>query len=583
MSWLLQIDSGVKMMKNRVDVVTKRWVALLGLALLVGGCAADDDAGAAAHDDGEGSNESNFNQDSMSDAGGVDQGDAGVPGDDVFEPEEEEFLVQEVAATDSYVFIPNQAEHSQTVAIIDGWEFSVHPVMVGMEPSQVVAADVDGQGSVGYVLSGSEPSLAVVRAEQGQGANRADVRMLTVPSEVNQLAIAPDGRHVLAYIDPDEPIDDSSSAASLQTMALIRLGEEPGEDEVYELSVTRFIEEIGFTDDGDQAFVVGEEGINRIVLDQIKSDAFIAEIDLELSDSPFPPQDQEVIFSSEGTTMVVRSSQYDGVGVFELDDEQPQIANSRLVDLAEAPTDVQLVERDDASMQVVATMRGAEQVALFEVDDALEAEEQDDSFVRTLDAGGVDGGIARLTPDEEALVLYSTLPEIPKVGLLELETETVRAYELRNQIRSLQISSDGRTAVVIHRPQDGFGSSGDPEEEFRHSEGMTLWDLDTGYRRPIGLRATPEEVVMVEDAQGAPLLYTMMEDASDSDQGVKRIELDTYRTDFFWLPRTPARLGAVGHQVFVSQEDETGRITFFDVDTKEQRTVSGYELNAGIE
>ncbi len=564
------------MMRRRI------WIPLLASTLLLGACA--DDEGAIGGIDGEEYNNSAGGDPAENQSGGAPPpDDDGDDANDDFEPEEEEFLVQQVASTDSYVFVPNQADDSETVAIIDGWEFTVFPVRVGLEPSQVVAAEVEDQGSVAYVLSGSTPTVAVVRADQGQGGERADVRMLSVPHEVNELAISPDGRHVLAYINPDKPIDDSASAASLQSMAMIRLGDEPGQDEVYELSVTRFIDKIGFSDDSDRAFVVGEDGINLIELGEIKGDAFISRIELDLAGDLFPPQDREVVFSSDGVTMAMRTSQFEGLGIFELDAEDARLDEERIIDLDGVPTDISLMESDDGALEVVATLREQEQVVLIDVDEAMVADEEDDSYVRVVDTAGIDAGIARVTPDQSAIVLYSTLPEIPVVGLLDPQEESVEAFELRNQIRSLEVSSDGRTAVVVHRAQENLVASGDPEEEFRRGEGVTLWDLDSGYRRPIGLRSHPEEIAMVDDSSGTPLLYVMLVDDDAVDQGLKRINLTSFGTDFSWIPRRPTQLGAVGDQVFVSQMEATGRITFFDVDTQSQRTVSGYELNAGIQ
>ena len=563
---------------------TAPWALIL---LLAAGCGADMGMdGASPPDDmdaapGDEQNAVDWNQDWGWDENG-NSGAGAAPPDEDFIPEEEDFVVQQVAATDSYVFVPNQSEGSDTVALIDGWDFSVNPIRVGLEPVQVVAAQVEQQGAVGYVLSVGNPTVSIIRADQGVGDQRADVRILSIPWEVNQLVMAPDGRHVLAYIDPELPINDSASAASLQTMALIRLGETPGTDEIFELSVTRRIQEIAFTTDGTQAFVVGEEGINRLSLWDIKSDAFIPALDLQMQTSIFTPQDQEVQFSSEGTTMVMRTSQYSGLGLFALDPEDLKAQDQRMVELPGVPTDLDLVEREDGSLLAVATLREQGKIALFEVADAFEADEEDE-FIRYLDTAGAEAGIGRLAPDESVMAVFSTLPSIPTVGLVDLETETIETYGLRNQIRSLEISPDSRTAVVVHRAQPDLPSTGDPEDEFRRGEGLTLWDLETGYRRPIVLQGEPEEILMTTDADGHPFLYVMITSDAPNRQGVMRIDLGTHRTDFVRLHRRPMQLGIVAEQVFCSQDAETGRITFLDVNTTDQRTVSGYELNAGIE
>lgn len=569
------------------DVVrTTKLVVMAAVLMAFAGCGADHaemDAPPAAEDDAPGANAEN-----AAVGNDMDDGDNGM-NEDNFVPEEEEFVVQQVASTDSYVFVPNEAEGSDTVAVIDGRDFGVHPVRVGLEPSKVVATEHEEPGSIGYVLSSGEPTVAVVRAEHPGAEDFASVELLRVPREVNQLAVSPDGRHVLAYIDPDLEPNDTASAVSLQTMALIRLGDEPGQDRVFELSVTRFIDDIAFDEDSEQAFVVGEEGINRIPLHDIKADAFLESMPLDVMEAPiFEAEDHEVIFSDDGSVLAVRTSEFSGVGIFELDDEEDAFSNHRIVDLDGVPTDIDFVDGEEDGLRLLAPVRSEEQIAVLSVEEALDAdvEEPDESFLRILEAPNTDTGIGRLTPDETAMAVFSTVPDYPRVGLLDLETETIETYELRNQIRTLEISPNSRTAVAVHRRQQGDAPVGDAEAKFRHSEGLTLWDLETGFRGPVRLDGDPREIVMTEDSQEVPHLFAMLTPTDDPDaqaQGIERINLDTHARNFVSLPREPTQLGVVGNHIFVSQKQETGRITFIDVDTNQQRTVSGYELNAGIE
>ncbi len=556
------------------------WLTV-GLLVTGLGCSADFDSPGSAGEDwgnqaGEGEwDEGDWNQNQDSNQAGANQD---------FEPEEEEFLVRQTASTDSHVFVPNQADESETVALIDGRDFSVRPIRVGREPSVVVAAEVEDQGSVGYVLSTGAATVAIIRADFHHAEQGYDVRLVPVPQEVNQLAVSPDGRHLLAYIDPDLPINTAASAVSLQSMALVRLGEEPGLDEVFQLSVTRMIDDVAFTADGSQAFVVGQEGIHRLMLEDIKADAFLPALNLGLSASVFPPVDREVAFSEDGSVLVVRTSQYAGVGLFELDPEGSQVLTQTLVELAGVPTDIDLVERDGEAPLLVASLRQEEQVVLIDLEEALASEGEGQDYMRVLEAPGVATGIGRLTPDGEQMILFSTLPLVPVVGLLDLETEEITTFEMRNQVRNLAVSPDSRTAVVVHRRQEApQGAGGDWDEQFRNSEGITIWDLNTGYRRPVLLQAEPEEIIMTTDDTGHPYLYVMLTSSNPNFQGVKRVDLLTHRTDFVRLPRPPTGLGQVGDRVFVNQDQSTGRITFFEIRTNEQRTVSGFELNAGIQ
>ncbi len=518
--------------------------------------------------------------------GNADEGmnaDNDLGNDDDFIPEEEEFLVEHVASTEHHVFVPNQSDESNTVALIDGRDFSVVPFEVGLQPVEVAAADVDGQGSVGFVLSTGEPTVSVVRAGGASGQDGIDVRLLPVPREVNRLAMAPDGRHLIAYIDPDEPINDSGSTISLQTMALIRLGDEPGDDEVFELSATRSIDTIAFSNDGQRAFIVGKEGINHLVFDDIKSDTSVPRLQLGMVDAQFPPEDQEVVVSTDGSTIALRTSEFSGVGLFELSETGGAIQRHRVVELDAIPTDLELVERDDESMQAVAAIRSAGQVAQIDVEAAFDADDGDDSFVDITRFDNTDVGSVRMLPDNSGMLLYSTLPIGPRVGFYDLDSGEVDRQTMRNEIRSLDISPDGATAVAVHQRQGGTPTGSSPVEQFRHSEGITLWDLETGFLRPIRLHGYPESIAMTTGDDGRSVLYVMLVSDNGGDQGVKRIDLETHATVFSSLARTPTQLGAVADQIFVSQKQETGRITFFDVVTNAQRTVSGYELNAGIE
>lgn len=492
-----------------------------------------------------------------------------------FIPEEEVFVVQTVAATDNYVFVPNSAEDSTTVARIAGDDLAVTPIRVGREPTQVLASQVADDGAVAYVLSEGANTIAIVRADDTNGNGDIPVTLLSAPSEVNGLRLSPDGRKLLAYIDPDKELDPSNGVASLQTAALVTLGDTPANDALYQLSVSRLIRDIEFTDDSSTAFLVGREGVNRIDFASITGDALIRPLPLGLSDSAFPPEDLEVEVAGDGSFLAVRSSQFAGVALFDLTMEA---AAPVVVDLSDIPTDIDLI---DATRSVIVTVRDAGEVALVDVDAAL-ASEMD--AVRTISIDNDQAGLAQIVPGGQELLLYSTLPRYPSLGVYDLMTDELRSLSLRNEIRSVAVSEDGTTAVVVHEAQDDE-AVGDPIlQAFRASEGLTIVDLVSGYRRPITLESPPASTLITTNSNGGNVLYVMLQSPNDdSPEGLLRVDLQTFRTDFVQLPRKPIEMGVVAGRVFVSQESDVGRLTFFDVDTQAQRTISGYELNAGID
>lgn len=511
---------------------------------------------------------------------------------DDFVEEREEFLVREVAATDRYVFVPNSAPGSNTVAMIDGEDFSIVPFRVGLEPTEIRAALIEDVGSVAYALCEGASAVAIIRADltsvdpMSGVAGRGDVRLLKVPREVNALAMAPDGRHVLAYIDPARPLRPDASVASLQTLALVRLGETPAEDRVFELSVTRLISDIQFSADGREAFVLGREGVNRIVLGEVSDDAFVPPIRLDLADEVFPAGDQQIAVSGDGRFMIVRTSQFAGIAVYRFETDSAA-AGVDVIGLSAIPTDLKLVEREgaggDVERSVLVALRGSEQVARVDVD-ALFAGADAADVVHVIAVEGAEAGLVKITPDAERALVYSGLTLMPLLGVIDLESEATRFLKLRNQIRSVAISSDSEKVVVVHKKQSGSaGVNADSLKVFQHSNGMTIVDLVSGYMRAVVLQGEPTDVVLTETSGGSQVVYALLESGDAAHQGLMRIDLKSFRSDFVRLPRKPVQMGQVAGKIFVHQEAPAGRITFFDIETQAQRTVSGYELNAGID
>lgn len=503
------------------------------------------------------------------------------PGDE-FVPEDETFLVREVATTAAYVFVPNSLPDSNTVALIDGRDYSIRPMPVGREPTVVRAASVEGAGDVAYVLCEGDATVAIIRADAPSPHPVEQVNLLRVPREVNALALSPDGRHLLAYIDPQKPLRADSGVASLQAAALIRLGETRADDRVFNLSVTRAVRDIEFSADSTQAYLVGREGINRIFLNEVAGDTFVGPLPLELSGALFPPTDFEIEVDPGGDYLVARSSDFSGVALYRPPTDAAA-ASLRLVELPAIPTDIDLYRHPDGWPALIATLRQSAQVALIDVNASLDAPEDAAVAPTIVPVAQVSPGLALLAPTGEQALLYSTLIDVPTIGIFDLSTYALRTYELRNRIRSVAISPDASTAVIVHKKREGQPPvDGDPLTFFQHNNGLTLLDLASGYRRPVLLGGEPLDLVLTQDSDGTAFVYVMQQSTDPDLRGVTRINLRNYRSDFFKLARQPEQMGRVAGKIFVSQQADQGRITFFDVDSGAQRTVSGYELNAGI-
>ena len=501
---------------------------------------------------------------------GADEQNVDPNNDTIFVPEVEEFVIQAVASTQRYVFVPNSSEEGSTVAQIDGTDLSVTPIPVGLNPADVVAFDTPTGDAVAVVLVAGTDNVAIIRADAGAQTPSELVRLISIPGEVNALRAAGDGRHVLAYIDPDRPLPTGASVASLQAAALVRIGESREDDAVFELSVTRLIRDVETVEAGDQFFVVGREGVNRIEVGDIASDAFVPPLALGLSDDAFPPQDLEVEVADDASFLVVRSSEFAGLAIHEVADTTAAVQ----LPLPNIPTDIDLFA-DGERRLIVAAIRDANALVLIDVDEAMANPETYEP--EQIDVSGSSAGLSQLTPDLNNALLYSTLPLLPTMGVLSFDTLAVREYPLRNAIRSVAVSPDSKSAVVVHDVRE------DATSAFQLQHGLTVFDIASGYTRPISLSAEPVDTVMTTGDDDTAYVFMLLDSANENERAVVRVNLRTFRSDTVPLARPPRQIGLVAQQIFVAQEATEGRITFVDTQTLAQRTVSGYELNAGID
>ena len=489
-------------------------------------------------------------------------------------PEVERFVVREVATTAAYVFVPNGDPTASTVARVGAKTLTVTPLRVGQSPRDVAAADIEGIGAVAYVLCEGNSTAAIIRADQPSrtGVGQGDVRLFKVPSEVNRLTMSPDGRFAIAWIDPERSLS-SSPIASLQVMALIKLGDTPADDAVYNLSVTRLIRDVEFTNTGE-LFLLGREGVNRLRLADVNSDRLVPKLDLGLDSDLYPTDSFEMEVDDDGRFLVVRSAEAAEVVLYDLPDNPADDPIPHPFALSGLSSDIDLIA--GAEPRVILTVPSQHELVVVDVLEAL-ADETYTPDVKSLPVGL---GLSQITPDGSHVVLYSTLAGNYEVEQVSLTDDETSVWSLRNRVYALAVSPDSKRAIAIHRG-DAFKDD-TATDYFRSYNGLTLIDLATGYLRPIVLQGEASDFVITPSGQGM-LLFVLLKSPVVGTRGVMKINLDTFRSDFVALPKQPNQLGRVGNKVFVSQEAADGRLTFFDLETNEQRTVSGYELNAVID
>ena len=378
--------------------------------------------------------------------------------------ETERFLVREVATTDSYVFVPNADVNSSTLARVDANDLSVIPLQVGQNPQDVAAKDIEGIGAVAYALCEGNSTVAIVRADlpSRTGAGLGDVRLFKVPSEVNRLTMSPDGRYAVAWIDPERSLVNSP-IASLQVMSLIKLGDTPEEDAVYNLSVTRLIRDLEFTNNGE-LFLLGREGVNRLRLADVTADRLVPRLELGLDSALFPANTFEMEVDPDARFMIIRSAGAQAVILYELPTDLNEDLIARPVDLPGLSNDIDLI--GGVSPQVLVTVPSAGKLAVIDVLEAL----QDPLYTASIKEVGLPLGLAQITPDGNQVVLYSTIAGVYDVQRLDLNDDSQATWTLRDRVYAMAVSPDSRRAIAIHQAGDAKDLSA--EDLFRQYDGL---------------------------------------------------------------------------------------------------------------
>ena len=483
-------------------------------------------------------------------AGGYDEADADTDtdtdsdADDGYEPEDEnDFLKLEPAATNVYVFVANATRDTVTRVSVPSLE--VLTTEVGVTPS-VVATTEDYSRAVTF-NAGSD-SISVIDAET------LDVSEVEVRDNLNAMMMSPDGRWVLCYHDMDGEDQDDGGAVSFNEVSLVDV-----ESLVHYPMVVGFNpREVQFTDDSALAIVV--------------SDAYLAVIDLTVSepsperiliadDTVDPPEAEEVVLAPDGSYAFVRQFAVEHLVVVDLVSHDVE-----KVDVGSNPTDLDL--SPDGSM-AIAVARGANQLWLYAIDDPF-----GEPTVIDMPDDEVFGSLL-MSPDDRYGLLYSTASGVSHLGAWDRWTDEIAVHSLVKPVSTMGITPNGGTALVFHDESNGDVES---DSAFYNEFGLTLLDLSDFFANPLLL---PDEPLAYANAEDGETGYFIM-------AGEELLEVLHYETllyDEIPLKSQPVHVGVLpeSNTAYVNQVHDLGRLSFYDPDTEVLQTITGFELNAGIE
>jgi hypothetical protein len=144
-----------------------------------------------------------------------------------------------------------------------------------------------------------------------------------------------------------------------------------------------------------------------------------------------------------------------------------------------------------------------------------------------------------------------------------LETESIL---LRGQIKSLILSSDGKTAIVIH-------------PDVLNSYYYSLVDLDSKFTKKIKSDNPYKASIFSNISKKAVLIFDSLY-SNETDV----VDLETFVKKDIVLGSAPDSLGLIhGRDIcYISQKHEEGRISFIELDDFNIKTITGFELNSEI-
>ena len=568
-------------MKSSVSK-TAFFAFLLSIPWLFIACFADgdDDSGEMNREGGwDKGGDSDVDSDSDMDADADDDWSEDEKLDDGAPPEIEEQAEYKVPqAAGKYVFIVDETRGS--VVVVDSSTLQIRQQKVGSRPSQLVTLNnAASEPTVAVICLGSDEVTIVRVADDGTMRTHE----LTVRPDTNALSASPDGRFLVAYHDPQFTAQ-SGVPSTDQEITVLSVAE--GAENSVHLSVGMHPWKVTFDKDEtgktSRAFVVTEEGINIIDLTDLDNIG-IPDVAVVYEGGTYDSTTADIELLPDGSLALARKTGEKRLVVIDMS-KQPH--ERREYELYAEPTDLDVAP--DGSFGVM-VFRTTSEVAFFDLPLPAPTMEADAG----VSDGGVpihgtrDGityhqltdkvvGVATLVPGSRNVLLHTTtggksedqrrLVYFAK-GATEYEAKSV---VLERKIHSVAAGVDGKTAVVLHQPVK--------ETNEQHPFSYSLVEI-AGMQ--VKFQQTPvqhKQLMLTPDGHYG---FLLLEEA-------KRTEIINLRTFIVdqlshGSPPTAAGYAVDTRKVFINQDHSAGRMTFFNIEDKSVKTVTGFNLNDDIE
>ena len=347
---------------------------------------------------------------------------------------------------------------------------------------------------------------------------------------------------------------------------------------------------VAFAADGAHAFAVTQDGISVIDVRAAGGPKQIKNV--HVTDNPTEDTDtRDVSITPDGSLAIIRR---EGSASLDLVDLASGVRTP--IGLSGPVTDVDLT---DDGKQAVAVVRDTAEVAVLPLAGGIPSP---GSITHVTVTGEVVGSVV-IAPGGGAAVLYSNAAPLDRITVLTLgATPSYRVVKLHAPVLSAFLTTGAHNAVVLHAalpaasggtPADGGapsadggagGANGGPDAGSGPVPGnaFSLVPLDQDLpAKIVDTAARPQSVAVTDD--GARVLVTVRDDVQKV-YGVYMGLFPTLEVQALTLASPPIAVGVVAgaDRGYVAQKHPEGRITFVALASGDARTLTGFELGAGV-
>ena len=514
-------------------------------------------------------------------------------------------------ASIGYVYATNPA--LDTVAVIDAKTLGIQIVETGDEPRFL--RTIPGKDAA-LLVDVAAGDLAYLATKGGTST----VSYLNKLPAANAIAVAPDGKHALAYFDVTRL--SQGKVSTLQDVTALSLaGDLPVATRMTIGFKARQVTFAGGSEGSDAAYVVTDDGVSVLNFAEIdakgsgiaKTVPIFSAVEQNAADVTVTPDGKFALGRLENTSTIrfvdlatgtvqslelrsllglvggtgnagtggassVGGTSGTSTGTAGAAGAATSFGGASSGTTATAPAGtLSDLELSADGTYAIAVSRDTSNLLRIPIPGGI----SDPSQIKKTSIAGVLFGSAALSPNGHWAVLYTSVASEERVVIVDLTKDVApHPVDLTKAVLGVTFSSSGDQAFIVHQKAAGDPNEANiaPDVAFDRSYGYSLLDLPSGFRKLTVTETAPLFSVAVPNKPYVFLTF------SGTDYKVQRINTDSLVGDEIDLGTQPVSMGVVpsAGRVFVNQNHPEGRMTFIDWETMATRSVTGYELNSMV-